>query len=73
MRGLEALVARAAADAGAVDRAPAEQRRPVVARQRARGPGLRELFAYGGYGYFDNMNAFFDANDYRVVDRRDIP
>jgi len=31
------------------------------------------LFAYGGYGYFDNMNAFFDANDYRVVDRRNIP
>ena len=31
------------------------------------------LFAYGGYGYFDNMNAFFDANDYRVVDRRSIP
>jgi len=31
------------------------------------------LFAYGGYGYFDNMNAFFDANDYRAVDRRDIP
>ncbi|MDH3319179.1 MAG: LTA synthase family protein [Betaproteobacteria bacterium] len=31
------------------------------------------LFAYGGYGYFDNMNAFFDANDYRSVDRREIP
>lgn len=31
------------------------------------------LFAYGGYGYFDNMNAFFDANDYRVIDRRSIP
>jgi len=31
------------------------------------------LFAYGGYGYFDNMNAFFEANDYRVIDRRDIP
>ena len=31
------------------------------------------LFAYGGYGYFDNMNAFFDANDYRSVDRRVIP
>ena len=31
------------------------------------------LFAYGGYGYFDNMNAFFGANDYRSVDRRDIP
>jgi phosphoglycerol transferase MdoB-like AlkP superfamily enzyme len=31
------------------------------------------LFAYGGYGYFDNMNAFFEANDYRSIDRRDIP
>jgi phosphoglycerol transferase MdoB-like AlkP superfamily enzyme len=31
------------------------------------------LFVYGGYGYFDNMNAFFDANDYRSVDRRAIP
>jgi len=31
------------------------------------------LFAYGGYGYFDNMNAFFDANDYRTIDRRNIP
>jgi len=34
--------------------------------------GYGVLFAYGGYGYFDNMNAFFDANDYRVVDRRAI-
>ncbi|MEO8142931.1 MAG: LTA synthase family protein [Betaproteobacteria bacterium] len=31
------------------------------------------MFAYGGYGYFDNMNAFFAANHYRVVDRRAIP
>jgi phosphoglycerol transferase MdoB-like AlkP superfamily enzyme len=35
--------------------------------------GYDVLFAYGGYGYFDNMNAFFDANDYRSVDRRSIP
>ena len=35
--------------------------------------GYAVLFAYGGYGYFDNMNAFFDANDYRVIDRRAIP
>lgn len=35
--------------------------------------GYAALFAYGGYGYFDNMNAFFDANDYRVIDRRSIP
>ena len=30
-------------------------------------------YAYGGYGYFDNMNAFFGANDYHIVDRTDIP
>jgi phosphoglycerol transferase MdoB-like AlkP superfamily enzyme len=35
--------------------------------------GYAVVFAYGGYGYFDNMNAFFDANDYRSVDRRAIP
>jgi phosphoglycerol transferase MdoB-like AlkP superfamily enzyme len=35
--------------------------------------GYAVLFAYGGYGYFDNMNAFFDANDYRAIDRRAIP
>ena len=34
--------------------------------------GYGVLFVYGGYGYFDNMNAFFDANDYRSVDRRAI-
>ncbi|HEX6267938.1 MAG TPA: LTA synthase family protein [Burkholderiales bacterium] len=35
--------------------------------------GYDVLFAYGGYGYFDNMNAFFDANDYHSIDRRSIP
>lgn len=35
--------------------------------------GYDVLFAYGGYGYFDNMNAFFGSNDYRVFDRTDIP
>jgi phosphoglycerol transferase MdoB-like AlkP superfamily enzyme len=35
--------------------------------------GYGVLFAYGGYGYFDNMNAFFEANNYRTLDRRSIP
>jgi phosphoglycerol transferase MdoB-like AlkP superfamily enzyme len=35
--------------------------------------GYSVLFAYGGYGYFDNMNAYFEANDYRVIDRTSIP
>ncbi len=35
--------------------------------------GFDTFFFYGGYGYFDNMNAYFGANDYRVIDRTDIP
>lgn len=35
--------------------------------------GYVSEFVYGGYGEFDNMNAFFSANGYRAVDRRDIP
>lgn len=31
------------------------------------------MFFYGGYGYFDNMNAFFQGNSYKVVDRTDFP
>ena len=31
--------------------------------------GYESLFLYGGYGYFDNMNAFFGGNGYTVVDR----
>lgn len=30
-------------------------------------------YVYGGYGYFDNMNAFFAGNGYRIVDRLAIP
>ncbi len=35
--------------------------------------GFEPFFFYGGYGYFDNMNAYFAGNSYRVVDRTDIP
>ena len=35
--------------------------------------GFEPLFFYGGYGYFDNMNAFYAGNDYRIVDRTDFP
>lgn len=30
-------------------------------------------FIYGGYGYFDNMNAFFEGNGYTIKDRVNIP
>ena len=35
--------------------------------------GFSTFFFYGGFGYFDNMNAYYAANNYRVVDRTDIP
>ena len=35
--------------------------------------GYSAFFAYGGYALFDNLGPYFDANDYRVVDRSDIP
>ena len=31
--------------------------------------GYDTKYLYAGYGYFDNMNAFFSGNDYTVVDR----
>jgi phosphoglycerol transferase MdoB-like AlkP superfamily enzyme len=33
------------------------------------GHGYEPIYLYGGYGYFDNMNAFFGGNGYTVVDR----
>ena len=34
--------------------------------------GWKPYWIYGGYGFFDNMNAYFDANGYTVVDRADM-
>lgn len=34
--------------------------------------GYATEFIYGGYGYFDNMNAYFRGNDFNVVDRTDF-
>lgn len=35
--------------------------------------GFATSFVYGGYGYFDNMNAYFAGNDYITHDRTDFP
>jgi phosphoglycerol transferase MdoB-like AlkP superfamily enzyme len=34
--------------------------------------GWSAHWIYGGYGLFDNMNAYFAGNGYKVTDRRDI-
>lgn len=37
-----------------------------------RSKGYHSRYVYGGYGYFDNMNAFFSENGYDVTDRKAI-
>ena len=34
--------------------------------------GYEPLYLYGGYAYFDNMEAFFSGNGYTVIDRTSI-
>ena len=34
--------------------------------------GYHTSFLYGGYGYFDDMNAFYSSNGYEVRDRNDM-
>ena len=41
--------------------------------QQFAGQGYDSVFVYGGRGYFDNMNAFFSGNGYRVVDQSSVP
>jgi phosphoglycerol transferase MdoB-like AlkP superfamily enzyme len=72
VRGLEALTL-------AVPPTPGQSivRRPGNANLYSLGwvfkdRGYDTRFIYGGYGYFDNMNAFFAANGFAVTDRRDL-
>ncbi len=41
--------------------------------QQLRAQGYDSVFLYGGRGYFDNMNAFFGGNGYRIIDQTSIP
>lgn len=34
--------------------------------------GYETKFIYGGYGYFDNMNNFFEGNGFKIIDRKDF-
>lgn len=40
--------------------------------QQLHAVGYDSVFVYGGRGYFDNMNAFFSGNGYRVVDQSSV-
>ncbi|WPC05964.1 LTA synthase family protein [Pseudomonas benzenivorans] len=40
--------------------------------QQLKAKGYDSVFLYGGRGYFDNMNAFFGGNGYRIVDQSSV-
>jgi len=69
VRGLEALALSAPPIPGhSIVKRPDNDRLfslGEVFRQR----GYEPLYLYGGYAYFDNMEAFFSGNGYTVIDR----
>lgn len=73
VRGLEALALGTPPIPGqAIVRRPGNEHLATLGEILHR-QGWDTLFLYGGYGYFDNMNAFFAGNDYQVLDRTDFP
>ena len=73
VRGLEALSLGTPPIPGqAIVRRPGNDHLSTVG-ELLRYQGMETFFFYGGYGYFDNMNAYYAANNYTVVDRTDIP
>ena len=73
VRGLEALSLGTPPIPGqAIVRRPGNEHLATVGGILRR-QGYDTFFIYGGYGYFDNMNAFFAGNDYQVIDRTDFP
>lgn len=73
VRGLEALSLGTPPIPGqAIVRRPGNEHLSTVG-EILRRQGYETFFIYGGYGYFDNMNAYYAGNDYRVIDRTDFP
>ena len=73
VRGLEAVSLGTPPVPGqAIVRRPSNEHLATIGELLAR-QGVQPIFLYGGNGFFDNMSAYFAGNDYRVVDRSDIP
>lgn len=73
VRGLEAITLGTPPIPGqAIVRRPGNEHLATLG-EVLRPQGFEPLFFYGGYGYFDNMNAFYQGNDYRIIDRTDFP
>lgn len=72
VRGLEALSLGTPPIPGqAIIRRPNNQHLSTVG-EYLEAQRVSTAFIYGGYGYFDNMNAYFKSNDYKIFDRTDF-
>ncbi len=72
VRGLEALSVGTPPTPGqSIVRRPNNQRMENLGEELREAGWAAPYWIYGGYGFFDNMNAFFASNGYQVVDRTD--
>ena len=72
VRGLEAVSASIPPiPTDSVVRRPGNENIATLGAVLAR-HGYRSAFLYGGYGYFDNMNAFYGSNGYELLDRNQL-
>lgn len=73
VRGLEALSLGTPPVPGqAIVHRPNNEHLATVGQLLAK-QGFDTHWMYGGYGYFDNMNAYFKGNGHAVLDRTDFP
>ena len=72
VRGLEALSIGTPPTPGqSIVRRPDNQKLENIGEELGEN-GWTPLWVYGGYGFFDNMNAYFSSNGYDVKDRTDL-
>ncbi|QQV02330.1 MULTISPECIES: LTA synthase family protein [Chryseobacterium] len=72
VRGLEALTLCIPPTAGESIIKRENNKNKFTTGSVFRSKGYNVKFLYGGYSYFDNMQDFFEGNDYDIVDRNDF-
>jgi phosphoglycerol transferase MdoB-like AlkP superfamily enzyme len=74
VRGLEAITLSVPPTPGrAIVKRPGRETGYASMGRQLQSKGYDCVFLYGGRGYFDNMNAFFEGNGYRVIDQTAAP
>ena len=74
VRGLEAITLSVPPTPGrAIVKRPGHETGYASLGRQLQSRGYDCAFLYGGRGYFDNMNAFFEGNGYRVIDQTSTP